>query len=60
MTPGMRQGLKYQDVWNFVRGLCCHIGRIVNYATTVAAKSTHKKASGFGIIINVSSPVELS
>jgi hypothetical protein len=39
----------------FVRGFCCHVGRIVNYVTRVAAKSTDKKASETGILINASS-----
>ncbi len=43
----------------FVRGICCHVGRIVNYVTKVAAKSTDKKASGIGILINASSLNEL-
>ncbi len=43
----------------FVRGFCCHVGRIVNYVTKVAAKSTDKKASGIGILINASSLNEL-
>ena len=39
----------------FVCGFCCHVGRIVNYVTKVAAKSTDKKASEIGILINASS-----
>jgi predicted nucleic acid-binding protein len=39
----------------FVCGFCCHVGRIVNYVTRVAAKSTDKKASEIGILINASS-----
>ena len=36
-------------------GFCCHVGRIVNSVTKVAAKSTGKKASVIGILINASS-----
>jgi hypothetical protein len=39
----------------FVCGFCCHVGRIVNYVTKVAAKSTSKKTSKIGILINASS-----
>ncbi len=39
----------------FVCGFFCHVGRIVDYATKVATKSTDKKASGIGILINASS-----
>ena len=39
----------------FVCGFCRHVGRIVNYVTKVAAKSTGKKASEIGILINASS-----
>ncbi len=39
----------------FVCGFCRHVGRIVNYVTIVAAKSTDKKASEIGILINASS-----
>ena len=51
----MRQKLKYQDVQDFVCGFCYRVGRIVNYVTTVAAKSTSKKTSEIGILINASS-----
>ena len=39
----------------FVCDFCCHVGRIVNYVTRVAAKSTDKKTSEVGILINASS-----
>ena len=45
---------------NFVRGFCYHVGRIVNYVTKVAVKSTAKKASEIGILINASSLSQLN
>ena len=39
---------------------CRHVGRIVNYVTKVAAKSTDKKASEIGVLINASSLVSSS
>ena len=39
----------------FVCVFCRHVGRIVCYVTRVAVKSTDKKASEIGILINASS-----
>ena len=39
----------------FVCGYCCRVGRIVNYVTRDVAKTTDKKASEIGILINASS-----
>ena len=43
----MRQKLKYQDVQDF----CCHVRRIVNHVTRVAAKITDKKTSEMGMAL---------